>query len=406
MLFNIETGRKEYAFDGFPYECKAVKFSPDGKKLAAGSTEWLFEFDVESKELIKKFVAGKDNLLATEYVDCIEYTKGGKQIITNYTKGAAIWNATSYKREEKLKWHEYSVFNMELSNDNGFLVTIGTDRKAAIWDLRSKEVIGHIQGLNSSIINSASFSTDNKYLAVTIMGTENSSIEVYDLSNFSNVLKLNGKKGEFSAVSFIDNNQSLVSIGAIEFRKSTIQKFTFPQGKKVNSFGTDLKGEEWMTAKTFSNENAFVAGSSNGLLVKWNLETATPEFIHQNSQSMLSQVVIDSSHNTILAGFNDGMIFRYDSETGFELGVFGNNISRPVYRGVSGDERFAVTAGAGVSEFNPKGIASMAISPYDNTLITGTYTGEIKKTSLDDPSTVDYVQSGNTQEEQVIIRLT
>ena len=379
VMLDIVSGKIIHVFDDLPYEVKDITFSSDGGKLALGSTIWLYQYEIPSMKLINKFKAGKDGLLSLIiYVNEIEYIEGGKKIITNYSKGVAIWDANTGKRLRKMDYHKYDANGVVLSNDERYMVTTCMDKTLAIWDMTSQSVISNLNG-GLWYFGQVYISPDNKYLVYNLYNNT-SMIEAFDLTTGNKVLSIEGKRGEFSGVSLINNNTELVTIGAIDFKESTFQKYRFPSGEKIGEYAppANTLGEEWTTISSFDTEKALVAGSVKGMLVKWDLEMMTPVFNEKNKDKiMISDIAIDHKRNSFFVGRNDGLIAKYSSE-GKEIGFFGKENVKPVNRMLTHDERFAGSSSSGVSDAAPTGISCLAIENDYSALLSGTYTGELR----------------------------
>ena len=393
-LLNVQSGEIEHTFTGLPYETTNVTFSPDGKRLALGSQEYLFQYDVASKRLVKKFEAGKNSFFSTVFVEGIEYLPGGSRVVTNYKKGAAIWDANTGKRLSRLKYNKNYVNDLATSSDGRYLATADVYFNLTIWDLRSQQVLRSLRS-NGSYFGSIVFSPDNRLMAYVLFSTRGTAIEVIEVRTGRKLFSKQGTFAGFSGVSFLKNGTEIVTVGASSSGNSEVRKFDLASGTETTNFKINLSADEWMTIETMEKEPAFLTGGSDGSFVKWDYKKAQPVFVKKTVGSMISDFEIDTKRNQIYTAFNDGLIYTYDATTGKDLGGFPSFRSKATYPGLSNDERFAGPARGGVSTYSPYAVFSMAINPQSNYLFTGGYTGEVAYVELGGNYQKRVVQSGN-----------
>lgn len=166
----------------FADRVNAVRFSPDGKVLAAGSGELsrsgdVTLFDVASGKVTKTF---KD--LHSDTVLCLDFSPDGKRLATGAAdKIARVTDIASGKQLNLFEGHTHHVTAIAFRSDGRVLATAGADGVVNSWDMiigeRKKKIEGWTKevtslqfiGATNQIVTSAG---DNRVRIVTDDGTE------------------------------------------------------------------------------------------------------------------------------------------------------------------------------------------------------------------------------------------
>jgi WD40 repeat protein len=159
-----------------------VRFSPDGKTLAAGSGEpsrsgEILFWDVDSGKLREHW---KDR--HNDSVLSLDFSPDGKWIVSGAAdRMARIWDVANGKQMFLLEAHTHHVLGAAFRADGRVIATAGGDGVVNIWEMQSGERIKKIIGWNKEI-TSLQFlgatqklltsSADNQLRAVTDDGTE------------------------------------------------------------------------------------------------------------------------------------------------------------------------------------------------------------------------------------------
>ena len=118
----------------------AVRFSPDGTRLAAGGADnALRVYDTES---------GRRELLVEQHADWITdlaWSPDGSRIATaSRDKSARVFDAKTGAMEAAYLGHEEPVYGIAFSDDGKIVFTAGRDRKIHAWNAADAKRVGEI----------------------------------------------------------------------------------------------------------------------------------------------------------------------------------------------------------------------------------------------------------------------
>lgn len=174
----------------------ALAFSPDGDKIASGSSDGkIIIWDVNTGQIITKLTSG--------LVYSLAYSPDGKTL-ASIGNGLALWNLTTGIPKFGLPHSGYSV---AYSPDGKSIVSGGSDNEIKIWDTQSGNLIRTLSGHTGRVLTVA-YSPDNGTIA---SGSSDQTIKLWDFS--SGVLKttLNGHSDLVFSVNFSKDGSTLTS---------------------------------------------------------------------------------------------------------------------------------------------------------------------------------------------------
>ena len=206
----------------------SVAFSPDGKRVLAGS-RWLGSgsarlWDAASGWEIRAFHGQNGG------VPSVTFSPDGKRVLTCSLNGIAqLWDATSGKqiRAFGLGPRTYPLlWSVAFSPDGKHVLTGGDDRAGRLWDVATGKVIHTFQG-HTNRVGSVAFSPDGKQ---ALTGSKDGTARLWDTASGREVCELLGfSDGTWTVVA--PDNYYMASKGAIQgvaFRVGT-RPFPFDQ---------------------------------------------------------------------------------------------------------------------------------------------------------------------------------
>jgi len=321
----------------------AVAFSPDGTRLASGSTDttvrlWDTTGDRDPMTLQKH--TGPTNVLA--------FSPDGKMLASGSTdKTVQLWDTTTGEPRATLTGHLNGITALAFSPDGRTLVSGSTDGALRFWQTATGApadnfITGHTQSIkaatffqNSSTLVSAAFNGE-----ITFWDVETAQRR----DEVPSPLRQNrGHRDWYSTVAFSPDGTKLVSAaadGTIVFGGFPI-RFSSTKPDNLTRLTDVSTGAELATLQKHASELTFspddrtktVAIISGGTIRLWNTETGDelviglhlysdlPLGFHHNLPTILA-LAFSPDGRWLVSGTTEGEIRMWDVATGEPLAVF------------------------------------------------------------------------------------
>jgi WD40 repeat protein len=203
-VWDVAAGKQVQEWKGPNSFTCAVRFSPDGKTLAAagyesgpGNAIYLYEV-ATGKELPK--LAGHPSGGIRRLV----FTPDGKQLISGGFDGTVrLWDLATRKELRQIKVEAGTVYSLALSPDGQTVATAGRDG-LRLWDLATGKDQPRDE-MNKHGCVAVAFSPDGKILA----SGDSGSVKLWEAATGKEVQTLNGFKGEISYLLFSADGRTL-----------------------------------------------------------------------------------------------------------------------------------------------------------------------------------------------------
>lgn len=160
-LYDITQGVELWRSVGQDDRINCLTFTPDSKVIVSCSDDGTIKsWNTETGELRKIIVEVKSR------VRSVRINSEGNRLMAALANGrVVIWKINSQEQPLVIKAHKGQVFVAKFSNDEKKILTSSNDRTTKLWDLETGECIRTI--CHESIVRSASFSYDGRYIAST-----------------------------------------------------------------------------------------------------------------------------------------------------------------------------------------------------------------------------------------------
>jgi len=327
----------------------SLNFSPDGKKIALGSSAGI--------ELLDARLASRASLLSIQdSATWIGFSPDGSRLASANGSVVRLWDAETGRELFMLKGHGGWVMNFAFSQDGKKLASASMDETVKIWSLEPGQVLasmagsgirvayspdgvwlaqeaaggavqlwnaktgekGSTLGGNSTVILGFAFSPDGKRLAA---GGADKLVRVWDTVNGELLLTLKGHDKGVRDVTFSRDGTRIASAGFDQ----TARVWDAANGKEL------LKLEEpqgLMIGVAFNPDGTRLATSSNNGLGKiWDTQTGQLLFTLKGHTAGIPDIAFSPDGKTIATCSQDTTARLWDVKTGKELMVLNGHSS-------------------------------------------------------------------------------
>ncbi|MEU1072718.1 MULTISPECIES: CHAT domain-containing protein [unclassified Streptomyces] len=158
-VWDVITGQPtwEHPFGGWSTMVNAVAFSPDGGRLATGSTDNLARiWETTTGTMVAE-------LAHNHFVDAVDFDTSGKYLATGSADAtASVWDLSTGNRIRHLR-HARAIKDVKFSPDGRLLLTASEDGKAYVWDIATG--LQKAQITHRNFVLEVAFSPDGQKIA-------------------------------------------------------------------------------------------------------------------------------------------------------------------------------------------------------------------------------------------------
>ncbi|KAI8991336.1 WD40-repeat-containing domain protein [Mycotypha africana] len=310
-----------HTFDHGSVVC-CVKFSSDGRYLAAGCNQATYIYDTVTATrvaILQDTSAGRDGDL---YIRSVSFSPDGKYLATGAEdKQIRIWDIAKKRIRGILSGHEQDIYSLEFSRDGRILVSGSGDRTARIWDWQNIRCLHELrindveqQDLG---VTSVAISPDSRLVAA---GSLDKVVRVWDAVTGQLLERLEGHKDSVYSVAFMPDGKTLVS-GSLD---KTLRMWQLGTNER-NAYGSERKSpciqvftghkDFVLSVATTPDGHWIVSGSKDRGVQFWDPRTGQTQFMLQGHKNSVISVATSPGHRPMFAtgsGDNRARIWSYE----------------------------------------------------------------------------------------------
>ncbi|KAI7902293.1 WD40-repeat-containing domain protein [Cokeromyces recurvatus] len=307
-----------HSFDHKSVVC-CVKFSMDGRYLAAGCNRYTYIYDVASSQ---KICTLYDETISQEndlYVRSVSFSPDSRLIATGAEdKQIRIWDIQTRRIRNTLHGHEQDIYSLEFSRDGRILVSGSGDRTTRVWDMADGtcQHVLHVTdaGQKDPGVTSVALSHDGRLVAT---GSLDKMVRIWDTHTGLLMEQLEGHHDSVYSVAFMPNSTELIS-GSLD---KTIKLW-----KLGTRFGPN-NSDKNPCKRTFTGHKDFVlsiaccfdgkwivSGSKDRTIQFWDPNTGQPHMMLQGHKNSVISVAVAMDGRPLFAsgsGDNTARIWSY-----------------------------------------------------------------------------------------------
>jgi len=251
-----------------------------------------------------------------EMINTVKFSPNGKIVAYGSTDNTiTLWNIKLRKKIAILKGHTDSVNDIRFSIDGLTLISASDDKTIKFWDLSNLEEINN-KFQNKGGVNDIEFSKDGKLFASTSYWKNE--LYLWDLETLKIKAKFRGHHNKVKKILFSSNGKKIFSAsddGTIKIWDIKKQKEIATLVHQKNDINiTTIKSlddlnkmqQTWMTDIIFGRNNTLLSSGWNKLIKVWDLNNNKLEYTFPKYLTPITSIVYNSKLNEfIIAGINN-----------------------------------------------------------------------------------------------------
>ncbi|NMG06256.1 AAA-like domain-containing protein [Brasilonema sp. UFV-L1] len=258
-LRDMQNGNLLFSLKGHTKAIRSVRFSPNGQLLASASSDktvrlWNVKDGTPFKTLTDK-----------NRYSIVRFSPDGKILAAQGTKRVKLWNVedgTPIKTLKEKPDKRCGVKSINFSPDGKTLAVACSYGNLQLWDVTTETVVLNLKG-HSSHVSTVSFSPDGKILA---SGSADSTVKLWKVADGSLINTITAHLDHVRRVTFSPDGKTLASASD----DKTIKLWNIPDGSPIKT----LKGHRGaIISLSFTPDGKTLAsGSSDNTVRIWNLD--------------------------------------------------------------------------------------------------------------------------------------
>jgi len=132
-LFDLETKKLVDRFSTRRRQIQALRFAPDGRRLAVLTATQVLIWDVVTKKRLALLEAksGKE----TRFALCVEFSRDGRTLFLGTDDGLHLYETATWSPLRRYDFARGAIFSVAMTPDGLCGLAGGADGRIAVWDL-------------------------------------------------------------------------------------------------------------------------------------------------------------------------------------------------------------------------------------------------------------------------------
>jgi WD40 repeat protein len=314
QVYEVDSGLEIIRLGGHRDIVQSVRFSPDAKRLAAGSYQYVTLWNAPTGAL-EKTLNG-----SAETIKAMVATRDGQTLITaGAEKSIRFWNLADGKNSRTISNIPVGIDAIALSRDEKLLAVAGTDGIIRVLDFADGKERHVLKG-HKVEVTALVFLPDGKGLAST--SVDGSALlwtfaEKAGESSTSKPIEVDAKK-PIRAMILGPDDMSLIAAGD----DAKVQVFSLPDGKETRSFA--VSGGPILALALSRDGKSLLTGATDKHARLHDLTTSRVLATFGPHGGPIRSVDFSPKGDRVLTAGSDGGVKVWDSATGQGVIAFGH----------------------------------------------------------------------------------
>jgi WD40 repeat protein/serine/threonine protein kinase len=326
-LWSVPAGEEVAVLRGHQNEVSAVAFSPDGKRLASGSMDKTGRlWDAMTGKLVTVLKGH------TGYLQKTAFSPDGKRLATASDDGTVrLWNAANGESVAVLRGHTGVVWAAVFSPDGTLLASSSLDATVRLWDVGQLERKGVLRGHDSYVYDVA-FSPDGTQ---AVSAAWDGTARLWDPNTgreirppFQHAPGPLDRGGVVVAACFSPDSRQVATVTGT----GAVTVWDVVTGEKVRTLrvpGGDYRG--YPRAAFQPHGNYLAVGAGDGAVRLWDAAGEEPVAVLRGHEDLVLDVAFSPDGTQLASAGVDGTVRLWDVPTRSPLAVLRGHETDWVY---------------------------------------------------------------------------